>query len=85
MPLGEIRSVTLVYPDSLSNSFGLEVEGGNDFKLYRGAENTPADVNPARVRQFLVAAGKMRYEGAIIPSDPIFARKDSLLASTPRI
>jgi hypothetical protein len=25
----------------------------------------------------------MRYEGAIIPSDPIFARKDSLLASTP--
>lgn len=79
----EIRSVSIVYPDSMSNSFSLEVGGGDNFKFYRGAENAPAKISPARAKQFLLAASKMRYEGAILPSDPIFSRKDSLLASVP--
>ncbi len=79
----DIQKVSMVYPDSAINSFTLEAESGDNFRLTSEAFPNGIRVAPARAKQFLVAAASMRYEGAIIPSDAIFARKDSLLASSP--
>lgn len=78
-----LKKVQIVYPDSPENSFTLETVSDGSFTLTSETNPQGVDVDPARAKQFLVAAAQMRYEGAIIPSDAIFDRKDSLLASTP--
>ncbi len=78
-----IKQVVLRYPDSLDVSFDLKVNAPGDFELSRLLTGDLIAANPFRVKQFLLAASKMRYEGAIIPSDPIFGRRDSLEASIP--
>lgn len=78
-----IKQIVLRYPDSLDLSFDLKVNGPGDFELSRLLTGDLIAANPFRVKQFLLAASKMRYEGAIIPSDPIFGRRDSLEASIP--
>ena len=79
----EITSVQMTYPDSMHYSFQLDIKDSENFQLSRVITGDLVTANPARVKPFLVAVSNMRYEGAIIPSDPIYERKDSLLASTP--
>ncbi|MDZ7847737.1 MAG: hypothetical protein U5L96_13770 [Owenweeksia sp.] len=83
MKPSEISQVRLIYPDTAQASFVLKVNGPEDYESHQptGQRARPANANAAR--QYSSAAAKMRYEGAIIPSDPIYKRRDSLLASEP--
>ncbi len=78
-----IKEVRVHYPDSMEASFNLRVHGSEDFALSRIQTGDLISPDPIKIKQFLVAVSRMRYEGAIIPSDPIYARRDSLLAHTP--
>lgn len=78
-----IRKVIMRYPDSLESSFVIDADGPEVFRLSKLKSGELVDPNPVRVKQFLLAASQMSYEGAILPSDGIYERRDSLLNSTP--
>lgn len=79
-----IKEVRMIYPDSLEASFRLRVFSPDSLYFVRSSDNEViTDFNPTRARLFLAAFKNLRYEGAIVPSDAIYARRDSLLASTP--
>lgn len=79
-----IKELNVLFPDSLDQSFSVKVfsadslyvERASDGKVMRGASQVKA-------RLLLSAMSKLSYEGEIIPSDPIYDDRDSLLASTP--
>lgn len=79
-----IKEVRMVYPDSSAASFLLEVFSPDSLYIrsLRSGE-VLRHVDMVKARLFLAALGNVKYEGAIIPSDPIWPRRDSLLASTP--
>ncbi len=79
-----IREVKMYYPDSVTASFkinvynfdSLFVTGLEDGKIIRS-------INKVNAQLFLSAFKNLKYEGAIIPTDQIWQRRDSLLASIP--
>lgn len=79
-----IKEVEVIYPDSLEASYTLRVFSPDSIYLLRASDGAVMkDVSLVKARMFLNAFKNLSYEGEIIPSDPIFARRDSLLASTP--
>lgn len=79
-----IKEVKMVFPDSLEASYRLRVFSPDSVYLIRASdEKAITDVSLTKAQLFLAAFKNLRYEGAIIPSDPIYERRDSLLASTP--
>ena len=79
-----IKEVELVYPDSLAASFKLTVFSTDSMYLTNAETNeVVSDLSQVKGRLFLAACANLKAEGEIIPSDPIYARRDSLLASRP--
>ncbi len=80
----DIKRVEMVYPDSSNASFVLNVFSPDSVYL-QDAESGQVipRINRMKARLFLNSVGQMHYEGAILPTDPIWQRRDSLLASTP--
>ena len=79
-----IKEVKMIYPDSSDQSFMLRQFSPDSLyivKLQNG--KVLKNANELKARLFLAAFRNLKYEGAIIPSDPIYERRDSLLASTP--
>lgn len=80
----DIKEVEMIYPDSVNASFKLRVFSPDSMYLVSVENNEVMEnLSPVKAQLFLAACAKLKYEGEIIPSDPIFARRDSLLASTP--
>lgn len=80
----DIRSVTMTYPDSTDASFKMEISDPQNISLTRLSDGkTFGNINIGNVRFYLAALGNVKYEGAILPTDPIYERSDSLLASQP--
>ncbi len=79
-----IREVELTYPDSANASFRLTVFSPDSLFFTNLRTGKPVkNINKVKAILFLNALGNMKYQGAILPSDGIWARRDSLLASTP--
>lgn len=79
-----IKEVELIYPDSLGASFKLTVFSTDSMYLTNLATNEIVpNFSQLKGQLLLAACGSLKAEGEILPSDPIFARRDSLLASTP--
>ena len=76
---GEISAVTLVYPDSAF----LEVQrNGAQFTLVGGSgSGMPAD--PMTSQALYKAIHQAQYEGMIIPTDIVWAKKDSIANTQP--
>jgi len=80
----EIKKVEVLYPDSLDNSFVLHVFSPDSLYIEDAETGRVVNsINKMKARIYLNAVAQMRYEGAIVPTDPIWQRRDSLLASTP--
>ncbi len=79
-----IKEVEMIYPDSLEESFNIRVFSPDSIYLVSAAsKNVEENFSPLKGQMYLAACAKLKYEGEIIPSDPIYSRRDSLLASTP--
>lgn len=79
-----IKEVTTVYPDSLGSSFKITVFSPDSLYLTNlNTDRVVPNASRVKMRIYINAASQMSYEGAIVPSDPIYQRRDSLLASTP--
>lgn len=79
-----IREATMIYPDSLQASFRVNVFSPDSLFITNLANDRVVwPINIVKARQYLAALGNIKYEGAILTTDPIYARRDSLLASKP--
>ncbi len=79
-----VREVQMVFPDSLNKSFRITVFSPDSLYLTNlETEKVVRGANKVKMRIYVAAASQIKYEGAILPSDPIYSRRDSLLASTP--
>jgi hypothetical protein len=79
-----IKEVEVIYPDSLEASYTLRVFSPDSIYFIRASDGAVMpNVSMAKARMFLQAFKSLAYEGEIIPSDPIFARRDSLKSSVP--
>lgn len=79
-----IREISMVYPDSSASSFKIQMFSPDSIfitQLSSGRVLKNADM--VKTRLYIGSAARMMYEGAILPTDPIYARRDSLLASNP--
>lgn len=78
-----VREIEMIYPDSVEASFKLSRYSGDSLYVTRLSDG---QVLPKRniinTNLFLSAFRNLKYEGAIVPSDKIYAKQDSLLAST---
>ncbi len=80
----DIKEVKLTYPDSVEASFTLRVFSPDSVYVISSKTGDPMpNVNQNKARLFLSSFKNLRYEGAIVPEDGIYKRRDSLLASTP--
>ena len=74
----------MIYPDSLEASFKIRVFSPDSiYMLSLDNQEVDRKFSNLKGKLYLAACAQLKYEGEIIPSDPIFARRDSLLASTP--
>lgn len=79
-----IREVEMIYPDSVAASFRVNRFSADSLYITNmesgGIMKNRSEVN---TNLFLGVLKNVKYEGAIISSDPIYHKRDSLLASTP--
>lgn len=79
-----IKEVRVLFPDSLDQSFTVEVFSGDSLFVKRASDGkVMRGASQVKSRLLLAALSKLSYEGEIIPSDPIYDDRDSLLNSTP--
>ncbi|WP_421754744.1 DUF4340 domain-containing protein [Croceimicrobium sp.] len=79
-----IKEVEMIYPDSLEASFKIRVFSPDSiYMLSLDTKEVVSDFSGLKGKLYLAACSQLKYEGEIIPSDPIYARRDSLLASSP--
>ncbi len=80
----EIKELEVLFPDSLAQSFKVRVFSPDSLYFVRASDNkVMKEASQVKGRLLLSAMDKLSYEGEIVPSDPIFSRRDSLRASTP--
>jgi len=72
------QQIKVDYPKEPAQGFTL-VRQGEQWSL----KGSSAGVSPQAVAAFVGAFRTLKFEGAIVPEDAIFSRKDSLLASVP--
>ncbi len=75
---GSLRKLRMEYPREPEKSF--ELMRKDSKWTIEGYTGTPDE---AQIEALIAALRTLRFEGAIVEQDPIFARKDSLLASPP--
>lgn len=80
---GNIAEVEMIYPDSLHTSFRMKIDPEGSSLTRVSDDKVAGDVDEVSASLFLAALGNVKYEGTILPSDGIYQRRDSLLASTP--
>jgi hypothetical protein len=79
-----IKEIKVTYPDSVEASFTLRSFSPDSLYVISAATGKALEnINQNKARLFLSAFKNLRYEGAIVPEDGIYKRRDSLLASTP--
>lgn len=79
-----IKELSVLFPDSLEQSFTINVFSPDSLYLVRASDNKVIkDASQTKARLLLSAMKKLSYEGEIIPSDPIYNRRDSLLGAVP--
>lgn len=79
----ELKQIEVFYPDSLKASFKMNINSLEDIELYRWDGTRINQFNLKAAQVYLASFRNTNYEGAIIPSDAIWAKKDSVLASAP--
>lgn len=79
-----IRTIEMLYPDSLAASFKFNVFSPDSMYI-KSLQTGEVLRNRDKVKSnlFLGAFKNLKYEGMILKTDPIYSRRDSLLASTP--
>lgn len=78
-----VREIEMVYPDSIGASFKLTRHSSDKLSVEKLVDGSLIENrNVINTNLFLSAFRNLKYEGAIIPSDKIYAKRDSLLACT---
>lgn len=84
LPTNKIRKVEVLYPEDPSVSFSVtRFSDDSTFVTEVATGNVLNRVNKVNTKLFLSGFEKLSYEGAIVSTDGIYARRDSLLNSTP--
>lgn len=79
-----IREIQMIYPDSVQASFKLNRFSADSLYVTRLEDgNVLQKRNAVNTNLFLSAFKNLKYEGAILETDKIYAKRDSLLASQP--
>lgn len=80
----EVREAKMIYPDSVSSSFAVRKFSPDSIYLLN-LENKRVikEANTVKLNLFLGSLKNLSYEAPIVPTDPIYQRRDSLLASAP--
>lgn len=78
-----LKEVKVTYPDSVQASFTIRLFSRDSIYVLDSRGQRLPDINKATTFLYLQNFKNLRYEAEIIPSDGIYARRDSLLASTP--
>lgn len=79
-----VREIEMMYPDSVGASFKLHRFSGDSLYITTLSDGSVVKKrNVINTNLFLSAFRNLKYEGVIIPSDKIFSKQDSLLASIP--
>lgn len=80
----QISEVEMIYPSAPNESFKIRAFNRDSLTVSSlDGKTIVRNVNTMNVQMYLNSFKTVSYEGAIVPSDPIWARKDSLLASQP--
>lgn len=78
-----VREIEMIYPDSVAASFKLTRITSDSLNVRRLNDGSIVkNRNVINTNLFLSAFRNLKYEGAIIPSDKIYSKRDSLLSST---
>jgi hypothetical protein len=79
-----IKEIEMLYPDSAEASFKVNrFSGDSVYVTNLSTGEVLKNRNRVNTNLFLSAFRNLKYEGAIIPSDPIYERRDSLLSNQP--
>lgn len=81
----EIHKVRVRYSSSPENSFEVIRNTDNKYKLTRLIDKQEFTPDSIQAGLFYAAFSNIQYQGAIIPTDGIWAKQDSLKASSPAI
>ena len=81
----ELSSVRMMFSDPSQPTTLLKRTEGGQWKEWKEEEGDQKVLQRSErvIQAYIQQLGKARYEGAIVESDPIFDRKDSLLAHEP--
>ena len=80
----EVREAKMIYPDSVSSSFAIRKFSPDSIYLVNLEKNQVIKgANTVKLNLFLGALKNLSYEAPILPTDGIYQRRDSLLASSP--
>jgi hypothetical protein len=83
-PSSRIRKLEVLYPEDPKVSFEVNRFSADSLYIKRVASGEIMQpVNKVNLKLFLSTFEKLSYEGAIVSTDAIYAKRDSLLASTP--
>lgn len=79
-----IKELSVLFPDSLDQSFTINVFSPDSLYIQRASDNKVIkDASQIKARLVLSAMKKLSYEGEIVATDPIYSRRDSLLSAVP--
>ena len=76
----EIKEIKAVYPYTPEANFTLQTEP--QLKLLDGQGEEVEDYDEQKVQTYLAAFRTAQYEGAIVPTDKVYPKMDSIKAST---
>lgn len=79
----DIKKVRLRYDHAPQNSFEIDTDTNNKYSLTRLIDKQTFIPDSIQVGLFFSAISSAQYQGAITPSDGIWAKRDSLKASQP--
>jgi hypothetical protein len=79
----EIKKVRVRYANTPVNSFEIEKHRDGDYSLTRLIDEEVFTPDSIQSALFFAAFRNLQYEGAIVKSDPIYAKQDSLKAGKP--
>jgi len=79
-----VREFDVVYPDSMASSYTIRRFSPDSIYLVDPrSQKVFTHANRLKMNMLLSSLRTLSYEAPIIPSDPIYARRDSLLAHDP--
>ena len=78
-----VERLIMDVPGAEGFSWSIDKTPADSLWSLKGSDDQPVPVNPRTLQAVVSSIRTLKYEGAIIPSDNIYAKKDSIFSSTP--